>query len=752
MKGAIYLFETAAKNAGNFLDETGIVVGGFYDSDSFESYYRLDFFAPDGTTHLDILRNNRYICNIIEVKGRGLPTVDDAWRTKSFNMKANILVWNEGIIPNVVIDGQYMLGVSHDRFELDGEARDGTDLDNILTITTNHPDGWTAAVWANKAGTVPATWLNISPSSGAGDSLPKEVRLLMGENPGSERTAYIHIQAGRLTYVVTVVQGEALPGTIIVTPEYISIPYIFVSGGLYKAQVICTKANGNPDPNASWTLTSADSWLKLSLNPNAGYGGAGSSVSGTGNQTVYLFAPDNLVMNSRRTTVYLGASSSDVVIDVIQYGNPGSITINDGAGVPVNARTYVGAFWRANETGERLIRIPVETTNTGAWTATVMWKDPRWGSDDGILIDTELLSNMDLSGRGISFSAIMNPDTFGTPEDYPVTNVIATGNAVSNGYIFFRIGLKSKYTPTANYPARYAIVLLSYNNNSKHQKIFLRQGQEPDYLMMPNDPVAAGSKIAKRTISKKFAVYNLTATTLNAQVAKRGAIFTNYPTQAGALWQWGIGGDNIFARTAFNPWVAPTPQSWASSSISQFWNDISAFNEASPTGFRRPNDGSITADEPCSASSIANSEFRQSLFWKVLDSWNYGNEIGNSVWGFYADGFFDRRRLTNGTLAAATNTVVAAGGKDIAYIGRLFFNPIENSDRYNASLFFPAAGWLSPAATPILMNTGGDGAYWSSSANHSSGYAGLGLIVRGEEATVWRADKATGASIRPVVE
>ena len=755
MRGAIYLFETAAKNNGDFLEQTCIVVGGYYGADHTESYYRLDFYKSNGTDHLDILRNHRYICNIIEVKGRGLPTVDEAYRTKSFNMVANILAWNEGAVPNMMIEGQYMLGVSQDRIELDGDAYGTSDLDNIVTIITNHPDGWKASIWANKAGTIPSFWLSANPSSGIGNAQHHQVHVVMGKNPGSERTAYIHIKAGRMTYVVTVVQGEALDGIITVSPDYISLPYIMPSNGAFSVQVTATKSNGAPDPNAGWTLTSANAWLRLSPSSTASYTTASGVVSGTGNQTVYLYAPDNLDMNSRRTTIYLGASSSDVVVDVIQYGNPGSITDNEGAGTPVNNRTYVGAFWRANETGERLIRIDA-SDNMGTWSATVMWKDARWGFDDGILIDTNQLSGPELLARGISFTGDMNPDVYGTPEDTPVTGVMATGNVTaSNKYIFFRIGLKTTYTPTTDHPARYAVVLLSYANQTKHQKIFLRQGENPDYLMMNGDELHPLSDLkSPRTKSQKFAVYNLTADTFGATIAPRSAKFAQYPSQAGALWQWGVPADQTYyLRRPHDP--STVPSMLYGYNAPGYWNTLEASNEVIPIGFRRVNDGLINGSEDASATSIANSEMRQSLFWKVRSGWNYGVELGNSIWGYYADGYFDRRKLSNGTGITATNTTVASGTPNIAHIGRLFYNPLVESDRLNASLFFPAAGWLNQQSngTIHLMNTGTDGNYWSSSARLYNGqYLGLGLIIRDYQAQMWQENKHSAVSIRPVAE
>ena len=50
------------------------------------------------------------------------------------------------------------------------------------------------------------------------------------------------------------------------------------------------------------------------------------------------------------------------------------------ASISVNAiqTSYVGAYWRYNETGERIIRM----NNTGTWDATVIATDSTWESSD----------------------------------------------------------------------------------------------------------------------------------------------------------------------------------------------------------------------------------------------------------------------------------------------------------------------------------------------------------------------------------
>ena len=283
MKGAIYLFETAAKNVGNILEETCIVVGGLYGTDATPTYYRLDFFASNGTTHLDILRNHRYLCNIVEVGGRGYSTIEEARKAGSFNMKANTLVWGEGEIHNIVFDKRYMLGVSQDFFKLSENAHGPTDIDNILRVTTDYPEGWSATVWADKAGTIPVPndavsalpWLRISPALGAGGAQLDEMRLTVDANARDERAAYIHIRAGRLMCLVTVVQeffvtvGETgssgeriyIDGTkLMLTQDPNNAGAMFQFGGIrgwnFKTSGSAGNANYNPSPlSSAWNST-----------------------------------------------------------------------------------------------------------------------------------------------------------------------------------------------------------------------------------------------------------------------------------------------------------------------------------------------------------------------------------------------------------------------------------------------------------------------------------------------------------------
>jgi hypothetical protein len=756
IRGAIYLFERAAKNNDSFLDETCIVVGGLYGTDTNPTYYRLDFLEQDGKTYMDMLRNNRYNCKIIEVTGPGAPTVDDAFRTKSVNIQVEILVWNEGNISDITFDGQYMLSISQNPFVLSEDAHTLQSMDNFLYITTDHPDGWTSTVSLNKYNVLPCSWLSVVPTVGK----PNELRLLLQENPVEEdRTAYIHIKAGQLTYIVTVVQMAKPPvilqGTYVVTPNQMLLPHTIPASARYELLVECRYPDGSEAATLPWTLTSNDpSWCRLSLSPTTAFASASTTITSNGSKQVYIIASNNGAITSRSTFIYKEGNASEVATNVTQWGNTDNITGNEGFGnLPTGVFTYVGAFWRANQTGERFIRVNMgaNAANRGDWTATVIWLDPRWQENDGVVLSTERSAGMPGGNSAIS----------GDAESYQVQgyNTTVSGNIPSSNpwesYIIFRIGLKSRYTPTDQYPARYAVVLLSYANNTRHHKIFLRQGEDADYLFSPSDPVNSGG-VTSRTKAKKFTTRNLTAETLDARTAKAGtsganpAIFADYPTQAGAYFQWANEHASTLKggmRWAYAPHVDGTYNTAFTYGSARAWSLVGSDNEVSPNGYRRPTDGIINGSEPCT--SAANSELRQSLFRNPKTSYNNVGDIGNSVTGYYADGFFDRR-VIGVSPTGIFETTVASGTRDIAYAGRLFFNVIPGSDHFNASLFFPHCGALNDRNAQLLR-CGIDGFYWTASRN---GDCGLSLIIRndgaGSCACPWRVQTILGGSIRCV--
>jgi len=337
-------------------------------------------------------------------------------------------------------------------------------------------------------------------------------------------------------------------------------------------------------------------------------------------------------------------------------------------------RVYVGAFWRGNQTGERLIHMdrPSNGAFDGAWKATVIY-------GDFIELDKVMTSDPNvgwLSGANEDNVADMNipanDATYRIPTGTGVSSVDGVMDA-STPQIYFRIGLKS-----TNGPNRYGVVLLTYNNHSKSQRIFVRQGESAD-----RTPGLPATQTA-------WSPYNLgNVNTPGAYLYATNDSLVAYPSQGGWLYQWGQN-------------TTPVP-----------------LHPINPV-FSYP--GWVTGGNAYNLSGICPSSLSYSLPSGGSTSNNdISRLIDNteSVWGFYADGYFDRRKLcgaigggsTSGT-SVAVNIANYADPKNqfVAYAGVLLYN---NSIDPNKSLFFPSAGLRLGNNNGNLNNPGNFAGYWS---------------------------------------
>ena len=428
---------------------------------------------------------------------------------------------------------------------------------------------------------------------------------------------------------------------------------------------------------------------------------------------------------------------------------PGSNVVEiSGSGAelppPLGLNLYAGAFWRWNQTGERLIRIarpnPAKYTDPvdpavadGAWTAIVIEGDSWIRLDRNPSPDNGVWTSggPNISGNNGGFEGgtynVGGSATMVTGTLRPTTDPNYQAN---DEYIYFRIGLTGNLSNTTDH--RYGVVLLVFGDHTMSQRIFIRQGDAPDFLMRPNDGIRPNAGV--------FSAFNLTTSggwnssmtgvqlTVNGAPSSGGmyqGVFTEYPSQAGAFFEWA----NPGTRTRY-AWVGDanhltgttlSSPGWASLSPGSYWTaptNLSITHETCPVDYRRPEDGPTNA---ASAGAITGSEVRQSLWLNPPNGQDGFNppllsNISNSVWGYYADGFFDRREIVD---AASTNnshrtlSSVSATTTDIAHIGRLFYNP-----NTNASLFFPAQGNRNSSGQ--LGSMGVTGYYWTSSSESTN--------------------------------
>ncbi|MDR1372570.1 MAG: hypothetical protein LBJ17_05520 [Dysgonamonadaceae bacterium] len=398
---------------------------------------------------------------------------------------------------------------------------------------------------------------------------------------------------------------------------------------------------------------------------------------------------------------------------------------------------WVGAFWRDNQTGERII---VSTGSEGVeWTAEI---------DDAE--NTGAWLNLDNNG---GTDVNLWTDNPGDAENYQLPADRKTGVS-GTGTILFRIGVfpsiddrttssDYKYPDGSNgKPPRYATITLTVGSES--YTLYCRQGEAADYVFNKTEEWLYSNGV-KRTKAVKFSPYNLTYyhsnyfktdTVVPAGVSAKyhGGSFIDYPSKAGSNFQWagsageeGKEGKEGKEALAYHPVMVATLDQTFPDSV---WSEVVDIQESCPDGWRRPNDGStsgnqVAVNDDGDDDNIHVSEMRQSLYAvpqngdidKIEDLY-IDTEIGyyNFAWGYYADGYFDRREVgvANSTTQENFKTAVSIYTKDAAYIGNLFFN---KADKH--SLFMPAAGFIS--ISKGLSGSGGSGYYWSSSRSSSNG-------------------------------
>jgi len=342
---------------------------------------------------------------------------------------------------------------------------------------------------------------------------------------------------------------------------------------------------------------------------------------------------------------------------------------------PGNLITYVGAFWKHNQTGERLIRIARPTIDAtaadGAWTATVIVGN-NW-----IVLDKEMTSDLNVGWRtdvtpvessvhsyeNSSFDAI-HPVTGTSTSVNGILRTSGTGYQPGDEYIYFRIGLKGVHEGFPAVAARYGMVVLTYKNNTLVHRIWIRQGEG-------DDNIVTGS-------STKWSPYNL--------ADNRNPVI--YPSQAGYFYQW----INSAAFHPINP-ISVTPFGWVASGTTFNLGSVCPTNNT----YFLPSGGNGGSSDLSALVALASTT------------------ATTPTWGYYADGWFDRRKIVgsagmfgqaNSTVSYNSANVADPINANVAYIGRLFYNPTTN-----ASLFFPATGYRSPA----LMYAGNWSDYWSQS-------------------------------------
>ena len=389
--------------------------------------------------------------------------------------------------------------------------------------------------------------------------------------------------------------------------------------------------------------TNQSSWTTTIVYNSGGTGWLSVTASGIPATPISVIPNSANVTESARTaTVTVNAGTATSVTFTVTQGFIPAVCPTSPLTNP-----YVGAFWRAAERGERIIRFAnVTGSNIGAWTASVAWLEPgRWNEGDIVLEATALST---LTARGI-YSA--NP---GNAENFlvPGSATTVSGSVASGGDIIFRIGLNS--TIAAGSAPRYAVVLLTYGNNVSTHKLFLRQGEASDF--------APGQSSGAR-----WSPFNL-------NTATGGTV--EFPTQAGATFRW----------TNTTPAYAPFP-----TGIVANWGTLSMTGTPPPDTVCPPSYRLPTGGDDNSDAAVFRSAARVTF-------------------GFYADGFFDRRQIVQSPInPGLTSVAVSTDNNLMAFRGSLVFGGSNN-----ASIFLPVSG-NRDTQNGTFHNLGEFGSWWTSS-------------------------------------
>jgi hypothetical protein len=529
---------------------------------------------------------------------------------------------------------------------------------------------------------------------------------------------------------------------------------------------------GYVDPDTGEILTGDDGWVNGELNDlmwpkNWGrrmvYVYNSNTEIGTGYMDIiagnrpqtpgtnsYIIA-----LGARRKETWEGEGLTlirHIKVNVNIYGDRYDFTpsgnYNENGVLNMWGTSYVGAYYRNDEVGERIIH----GAFAGEWWKAIVGDEDIPGSGnprDWIQITATP-----------SFDPKAGTDDPGDPEDFPV---VPSDHVGTNGWsredgttasganrVYFRIGLKSKNTSGV---PRYGYIDVYYtydavsdepaltDPNVKHERIYVRQGEQYDYVMTKDDPMTInGTNFSTRdaNVVRKFSPYNLTAQAMKDNPyatnnyiqlgATRTGAYVQYPTQAGGLFQWATPSLPAYRRFVYYPRalvenefanLGAIPNStWTPITLddNDFWQAPSGVSvslkdqdELCPPGYRRPNNGDPSKVVKNNiAADAAKSEFMVSLYQhpqvgdnnKEIPS-SVGTDpttgivryeeqfLSNAKYGLYADGFFDRRPFQKVDREGNADDIegVCITDARAAFRGVVFFNP-----RTYASVFFPASG------------------------------------------------------------
>lgn len=730
----LYLFESSAKN------ETFVVVKCRYNGVT--GYHRINIWDPRTSAFHEILRNYRYVVNITRISSAGYATAQEAINNPASNRDISVdIEVQDPISRDIVSNGEYYLGVSNSEFIF--YTSEALNDYVVASVAHNASAGLTFQLSDETVeGTGRITYTNpFNKGTGAVQTGDLKVSI-----PPTVIKSDLILRIGNLSQRIRIERRENLlsfGGAIPLNQKYI---YGKVEDG-------------------------TDHWCRIAAHGGANFENAVAEYVSPEDQDsdLYMVLTDNIYMNegTPRPTrsadlVFYKANEEGHTRILIQqpsfniFGDPEVST-----GKIINP--YVGAFWRNDQTGERVIKMLIQGSPSQlSWDAQVAVGHDWIRLQTGGSTDPSIYTATPMLGTDPAFET--------TRQLTDMTRTLIRGEKEN---VMFRIGLVGTIGKTDH---RYGVVIVNTYVDKVHQntyRIFVRQGDAADYLYRKTDNGYNGWGLEisiPRPKSKKITPYNLTdpllgtgsrtsntnwtnylthnkmpldydPRTLNTTFNR--AKFTQFPSQAGYMFVWNIntdepvpGQDNREYMRAYHPKnnaslavpLALMGENFSGISGIRYGEIPILYDKKAdpcPYGYRYPSQGKIVMGD-YTITTPEESEMIQSMLFDpdapTRDPASALEAMAKyTLWGYYADGFFDRLPITDlpafpASKAMYGTDVSNATGNDYGYIGQVIFNP------YNyASIFFPATGRHLPSGNPGADVQEGGGYYlWVSERDNTN--------------------------------
>lgn len=232
---SIYMFETAQPEntaADGHANRPCLVVGGKYNGGTDDKYYRVDLGTPKADTgnkeldYLDILRNHSYEITVTKVSGEGHDTEQGALESKSANITAEVIPWDETEIGNIDFDGEKFLGIGTMEYRVGKMGSENL----IQKVAASTGLEWKAAL-LNADGQGTPDWIKFvvdaaekteATGTGAGSDSPADVKFKVAQKTTQgDRVAIMRFTAGHLQVDARVIQDDNNPVFIDIPDEVI---------------------------------------------------------------------------------------------------------------------------------------------------------------------------------------------------------------------------------------------------------------------------------------------------------------------------------------------------------------------------------------------------------------------------------------------------------------------------------------------------------------------------------------------------